>query len=72
LQDCEVSGNWLEELSLNFIDRFCGFTRVGQGSPLGRCLAAALLENARFGDSWHGRPRKEGQAQPSRLRLGII
>jgi hypothetical protein len=70
LQDREVSGNWLEELPLNFVNRFRRLVRVGHESPVGRCLPAAFLENARFGDSWHGLPLvKRAQAQPSRLRL---
>jgi hypothetical protein len=70
LQDREVSGNWLEELSLNFVNRFCRLARVGHGSPVGRSLPAAFLENARFGDSWHCHLDAKSQAQPRWLRLG--
>jgi hypothetical protein len=63
LQDREVSGNWLEELPLNVVNRFEGWFWAGHKSPVASRLTTGRLERARFGDSWHG-DLDGGQAQP--------
>jgi hypothetical protein len=55
LQDGQVARNWLEELPLDVVERFCSGVLARHESLFSRRAAAFLLD-ARSGDSWHGFP----------------